>query len=263
MSVSIEVLVLRHGERIDEVPDSSIVNDRPKWDPPLTRNGYKQAAEAGVRLQGEHQRRPFERIYVSPCTRTFQTASFVAAQLGGVPLRPVPGLAECAAAVQKYGISAFDPKGKGPRFLASEQAGAYCAPGTTIEPTDALYSEGFEACVGRLASEAAAQGLTRVLLVSHREGIRDLCNLAGFRGRASTAYCCIAQFRYTPDSDQYELLTAPTTKVLPTRDPLPAPPPPVPNGNGVAVTLPQTGSEVTGPPRTVCAESCTGESLTV
>jgi broad specificity phosphatase PhoE len=178
MSVSIEVLVLRHGERIDEVPDSSIVNDRPKWDPPLTRNGYKQAAEAGVRLQGEHQRRPFERIYVSPCTRTFQTASFVAAQLGGVPLRPVPGLAECAAAVQKYGISAFDPKGQGPRFLASEQAGAYCAPGTTIEPTDALYSEGFEACVGRLASEAAAQGLTRVLLVSHREGIRDLCNLA-------------------------------------------------------------------------------------
>lgn len=259
MSVSIEVLVLRHGERIDEVPDSSILHDRPKWDPPLTRNGYKQAAEAGVRLQGEHQRLPFERIYVSPCTRTFQTASYVAAELGGVPLRPVPGLAECAAAVQKFGISAFDPqrKGKGPRFLASELAGAYCAPGTTIEPTDALYSEGFEACVGRLASEAAAQGLTRVLLVSHREGIRDLCNLAGFRGRASTAYCCIAQFRYTPESDQYELLTAPTTKVLPTRDPLqpspcmPAQATPV----GVAVTLPLR-AEVTGPANGMCGELC-------
>ena len=210
----VDIIVVRHGERLDEVPDPTIVNNLPHYDPPLTRAGMRQAADAGARLKEEHEQQPFERIYVSPLARTLQTASHVSASLGGVVLRPVPALAECAAAVHKYRLASFDPelkRAQGPHFVTAEQAAFLCADGTRFEPTEARYDEDFEHGLSRLAVEAAAQGLSRILLVSHREGIRDLGNLAGVRGRLKTGYCCIARFRYSPSTRQWTMLAPPST----------------------------------------------------
>ena len=217
---TVQVVIVRHGERLDEVPDAAVLNDRPNWDPPLTRNGMKQGAQAGLRLRSML---PFDRMYVSPCTRTLQTASHAAAQLGhAIVLRPVPGLAECAAAVHDHGLPNFNPGGafkarKPKRFLTHEDAPRYCAEGTRFEPTDPHFDESFEDCVARLCTEAAAEGLRRIVIVSHREGIRDLCNLAGERGRARTAYCCVACFGFTVGeaARPWALLVPPTTDALP------------------------------------------------
>lgn len=223
--MSTDVIIVRHGERLDEVYDPTIVHDLPNFDPPITRAGVLQACAAGHHLAAEHVQQPFERIFVSPCARTLQTASYmVAAGLGGVQLCPVPGLAECAAAVHTNGLQSFNPqlgvprgssRQKVPRFLTAEQAARYCAEGAQIEATEARYDEDFVSCVARLAMEAAAHGLARILIVSHREGIRDLGNLAGVRARLKTEYCCIARFRYATATDQWSMLAPPITPTLP------------------------------------------------
>ena len=106
-STTCEVFLVRHGERLDEVPDPKIKNDRPWWDPPLTTNGAQQAAAAGEQLRVEHERTPFSVVLASPCVRTIQTASHIAAALK-LPVALVPGLA-CAAAVEQLGLPSFDP----------------------------------------------------------------------------------------------------------------------------------------------------------
>ena len=58
--------------------------------------------------------------------------------------------------------------------------------------------EKFEAAVNR----AASSGEPRVLLVTHREGIRDLAQVTGVRGRLKTPYCCIARFAYAHDGKE-------------------------------------------------------------
>ena len=47
--------------------------------------------------------------------------------------------------------------------------------------------------VMRVCREAASAGHRRVVIVSHREGIRDL---AGRHQRLSTPYCCVSRFDY-------------------------------------------------------------------
>ena len=103
-----EVVLVRHAERLDEVPDAAVQNDRPWWDPPITTKGIQQSRAAGERLRELHAQRAFEYVMVSPCARTIQTASHIAAALR-LPLVLVPGLSECAAAIHKYGLAAFAP----------------------------------------------------------------------------------------------------------------------------------------------------------
>lgn len=235
----VEVLLVRHAERLDEAPDSTIVNDRPWWDPPITSTGVCQARAAGERLQTESSRKSFERIFVSPCARTLQTASYMASSLGGgVVLCPVPGLAECAAAVQRMSLPAFKPdetlspptpvqrqpgrphleRIERPRFLEPAQACRYCADGTRMEPTEPRYDETFAECMERLALNEGAKegvGLKRILVVTHREGIRDLCEAAGVRGRVKTEYCCAVRYAFSTVDRSWTLLTPPTAKELP------------------------------------------------
>ena len=45
-----EVVLVRHAERLDEVPDAAVQNDRPWWDPPITTKGIQQSRAAGERL---------------------------------------------------------------------------------------------------------------------------------------------------------------------------------------------------------------------
>ena len=108
---SIEVVLLRHAERVDETAErdewARSCGNR-YWDPPITQRGLRQSRDAGESLLHEHIKRPFSCVYVSPCLRTVQTAAELA-QVIGLPLRCVPGLAECAAAVNQKGITSFRP----------------------------------------------------------------------------------------------------------------------------------------------------------
>ena len=82
-----------------------------------------------------------------------------------------------------------------PQFLSEEVLHPLCAPGTSFAPPDSAHEE-FVTCVTRVASVAPSG---RVLVVSHREGIRDLCELCpGSEGRVRTPYCCIAYLTLTP-----------------------------------------------------------------
>jgi hypothetical protein len=262
--MSIEVVLLRHAERVDETSErdewARNCGDR-YWDPPITQRGLRQSRDAGEELLLGHARRPFSCIYVSPCLRTVQTAAELA-QVLGLPLRCAPGLAECAAAVTQKGIASFRPvtasavangcgcgRGRGagtalaataeppprpsrpaPRFLTEAELALHCPEGTRFLARDDTY-EGFFACAARLAAAerdaliwdaalgsmgaasaasgsdsavaaaasgseaasgstgAAASPSVRVLMVTHREGIRDLCTLAGSPHRR-TPYCC-------------------------------------------------------------------------
>ena len=62
----------------------------------------------------------------------------------------------------------------------------FCDPDPIID----CYSD----CVHRLAGE----GAKRILLVTHREGIRDLMKHCANRQSLKTPYCAIAKFSYVP-----------------------------------------------------------------
>jgi len=209
------VVLVRHGERADEVRDGDMLG-RPHWDPPLTPRGTEQARAAGERLRPLHASRPWDCVYASPCLRTMQTASHIAAVLD-LPLCSAPGLAECAAAVQERGIESFQPEeltaeeqplelprhlrgshlvrrflsrgGSPRRFMSEAEVAPFCAPGVRFAPADTRF-EGFQQCAERLAARGR-----HVLLVTHREGIRDLCAIAGEATRR-TEYCCVAPLRF-------------------------------------------------------------------
>jgi len=219
-----DVVLVRHGERLDEAPDARIVNDRPWWDPPLTTNGHAQARAAGKLLLAEHERAPFDAVYASPTCRTVQTAGGLCAELG-LPLVLVPGLAECAAAVSKLELRSFDPASKSrrgktpPRFLTLADAVRYVPAGTRIvqeapSPRSAAYSEDFLSCVTRLARERRG---SRLLACTHREGIADLQDVSiCTKPKRRAKYCAAARFSYEEAAEgPWTLVTPPTNDPLP------------------------------------------------
>ncbi|KAL1519680.1 hypothetical protein AB1Y20_023190 [Prymnesium parvum] len=200
-SGAVEVLVVRHAERLDETEQKDAFyrtcGDR-WWDPPLSARGVAQASSAGAQLRALHARQPFDEVLCSPTLRTMQTASYIAKELE-LGVRRVPGLAACAAAIQQFGIGSFRPsnqiheaphgKQPKPRFLSEKECEAVCAPGTRFLPEDTMFEQ-FEPCVRRVAMQSSSR---RVLIVSHREGIRELRELAG-SSDMRTPYCCISRF---------------------------------------------------------------------
>lgn len=154
------------------------------------------------------------------------------ARMGIGSFAPAAGTAECAATAtatpaRSDRSSGTNSGGTGPqpRFVTEEEAMALCAAGTRFVRTEASGRyEGFLPCVERLAraeslmhravDDATAWSTRddgavhqrgadrhgaarRILIVGHREGIRDLCALSGDAHRR-TGYCCIARFRYDP-----------------------------------------------------------------
>lgn len=184
-----EVFVVRHGERLDEVPGNDWRQRCPaQWfDPPLTDKGKRQAEYAASQLQLQDSSITFDVIYCSPLQRCVSTAAYFS-QAFGAPIKLVPGLGECCAAMRgaKYQQMCHN-------LLPMHELTKLCPQATFCE-TDSDVMERFvgmagQTCVGRLAKKKG-----RILVISHREAIRDLAQLAGISERLRTAYAAIAQF---------------------------------------------------------------------
>ncbi|MBE9047673.1 histidine phosphatase family protein [Pleurocapsales cyanobacterium LEGE 10410] len=83
------VWIARHGNRLDFVnPEWFDTADR-RYDPPLSEDGFVQAAELAQRLQDED----IAHIFASPFLRTIQTANEIA-QVLNLPIKLEAGLGE-------------------------------------------------------------------------------------------------------------------------------------------------------------------------
>ena len=199
-----ELWIVRHGERVDETAGAAawkLATPRCRhFDPPLTAAGAEQSRVAAEFLTRDQPAGGFDRIFCSPCARTLGTAQELSSALGGLPVTVVPALAACAAAVKKHGLDRLP-------FLAAKEMGAICpALDTVVEDAP----RGFEAACEWLAARADRRN---VLVVSHREGIRDLA-----RERLKLPYCAIANFTAHTDEGHFDwvlkTLHAPTGKLL-------------------------------------------------
>ena len=77
------VIVMRHGDRLDNaVPLWTASAPRP-WDPPLADDGHVRAFTSGAKLR-KHLSFPIHRVFVSPFLRCLQTASGVVSALCAV-----------------------------------------------------------------------------------------------------------------------------------------------------------------------------------
>jgi len=83
------VWIARHGNRLDFVNPEWFNTAERRYDPPLSDDGFIQAAELGQRLKAEK----IEHIFVSPFLRTIQTANEVAEALN-LPIKLETGLGE-------------------------------------------------------------------------------------------------------------------------------------------------------------------------
>lgn len=78
------VIVMRHGDRMDRFePLWASTAERP-WDPPLIHDGKVRAFHNGQRISS-HVAFPIHRVFVSPFLRCIQTAVEVVAGLSAVP----------------------------------------------------------------------------------------------------------------------------------------------------------------------------------
>ena len=167
------LFIVRHGERIDETSNKAVWRAQtPRnrlFDPPLTETGAGQARAAAEFLRT----RSFDRIYASPCARTLATAKELSEALH-LPVTVVPALAACAAAVKKKGLGNLP-------FLKQTEMTSMC-PGIDSFGADAPL--GFEGACSWVAARSP-----QALVVSHREGIRDLA-----REKLSLPYCAVGVF---------------------------------------------------------------------
>ncbi|MEL6580199.1 MAG: histidine phosphatase family protein [Cyanobacteria bacterium J06621_12] len=83
------VWIARHGNRLDFVNPEWFNTAERRYDPPLSDDGFIQAAELGQRLKSEK----IKHIFASPFLRTIQTANEVA-QVLNLPIKLEAGLGE-------------------------------------------------------------------------------------------------------------------------------------------------------------------------
>ena len=83
------VWIARHGNRLDFVNPEWFNTAPRRYDPPLSKDGFVQAAELGQRLKHE----PIRHIFASPFLRTIQTATEIA-QILDLPIKLEAGLSE-------------------------------------------------------------------------------------------------------------------------------------------------------------------------
>lgn len=203
----VRVWLVRHGERIDETAAGRAWMETAGsryFDPPLTDEGRRQARAAGRRMQAVHDKVGFECVYVSPLTRTLQTAEEFAAELG-LPSVVAPGLCQCAAAVKRRTYR------KLPIWRSNKEVLAV-APRLKLAHRSQHHKveyHNYMKTVRLLAEEAGRRGMSHIVCVTHREGIRDLTELTGKRIH-KTPYCCSAEFGFQRSTGTWTLRRNPS-----------------------------------------------------
>jgi len=185
------VVVIRHGERLDEVDTGEwrrIRTRETQYDPPLTEQGWMQARHAGKELAAKLERRPIAVIYSSPTARTFSTAAAVASELSVSSIKPAYAL-NCCAAAKKCGVgSVFFARRPGPDTLGNVSLSEWPPIGDIAAIDKGWHHDyGFVKGVKGLASAHAIDEV--IVLVTHREGIWELQDHIGDRSRCD--YCSL------------------------------------------------------------------------
>ncbi|XP_018481546.2 uncharacterized protein LOC108852537 [Raphanus sativus] len=81
------ILMMRHGDRIDQVNPLWLDTAARPWDPPLVHDGMVRSFRTGQRIRSQI-RFPIHRVFVSPFIRCVQTASKVVNALTAIDLDP-------------------------------------------------------------------------------------------------------------------------------------------------------------------------------
>lgn len=194
------VYIVRHGERLDEVPDNTWYREQcakshgRTYDPPLTDQGKKQAQGAAKFISTKALE--VDVLYTSSLIRCVSTAAIIASDLK-LKVVAFDALAECAAAVRERSLAGT--------ALASDQELV-----TLVQEGDATFLHRHASPASRFRQalvELCERHAGRTLLIcAHREAIRDL--LAEQGGTARLGYCAVAGFEYNHTQDTFRLVDA-------------------------------------------------------
>lgn len=190
--------ITRHGERVDEVVrkwQTLPEYDGWEWyDPPLTPKGQIQGVQAGNLLKEQLQLQgiKFESIYVSPFSRTLMTAEGISDVLQQ-PVDLVVGVSECCVTVKQLGMTNMIPK-----FAPVKSIDKF-APKLKINQSQ-LQEEKFEDAAERLAIPGK-----HILLVTHREGVRNISRKTPTPVR-DTPYCITVHFTFNIQTGEWAVV---------------------------------------------------------
>jgi len=188
------------------------------FDPPLTSRGASHAGATAQAFKDQVFKGSsgkdggLDAIYVSPLVRAAQTAAEFSKVLN-VPLKVVPGLSTCAAAVVEERGLIRDSHGNlrlrrsNLPFRSMDQLRGMCEGAEILDtnPEEEI-SQDFcqqirELCEKELKGSTPEQPrLHRVMVVAHREGVRDVSQISQGATIRSTPYCCVAVYRYRKPS---------------------------------------------------------------
>eukprot|EP01147_Barroeca_monosierra_P001859 gene1859-4956_t len=191
------VYIVRHGQRLDEVPHNSWVTQCSSghgrlYDPPLTSIGEMQARDAAAFIA--NQSIDADILYTSSLTRCVSTAAVIAKELN-LKVSPCDVLAECAAAVRERTLLKTS--------FASDQEIATLIPPDLCLPRYTMPVNTFRSALVELCRRHYGRSF---LICAHREAIRDL--LAEQYLTAKVEYCAVVAFRYDFDNDVFEMVDA-------------------------------------------------------
>mmetsp|Transcript_4454 Transcript_4454/g.17529 ORF Transcript_4454/g.17529 Transcript_4454/m.17529 type:complete len:302 (-) Transcript_4454:98-1003(-) len=194
------VILVRHGERVDEVDRSWTRQNPTRWfNPPLTRTGVEQAKQAGATvnslLVASAAQQPFV-VLASPLERALRTAVEVC-RATGRPLALAPGLASCAAAARKAGGAARL------RLASTEDVAQRFPELEVVEAPEAILAaeDDFYATMAAVVELGRDLG-EPVVCVAHREAIRGLAE-----AKVPSPYACVADFVFESQWELQQVLT--------------------------------------------------------
>lgn len=193
------IWIVRHGERVDNVdPRWRLSAPRGAWDDPiLTERGHQQAREVGLQLARENER--IDHVFVSPFTRTIQTATGILdaieqsngpayVRTGLPPIYVEPGFCESLHVCQPI-----------PGYLAVEELSRQYK---RIDPTYTHfhlkhYTETTSMCCQRRITDTIEHVLNKysgnILIVSHGSPIAA-CHIALSGKSVYVGQCTISKY---------------------------------------------------------------------